>query len=160
MRVQRSAMKVLLAMALLSPLALAGCTKKTPRPRVWAGDVQGRVLLDSQPMPSGAVTFLPEGDSDDGRPGVARINPDGSFSIGNANDKEPKGLPPGEYRVTVLRMSPGGVGRGPIATLASPAEYADYRTTPLRAVVRAGENRFEFAIDSKDAPAAKLAGRK
>jgi hypothetical protein len=136
---------------------MMGCGKKSPRPIAWAGAVQGRVYLDGKPISSGTITFLPD-DGEEGRPGLARIEPDGTFAVCNANEKEPKGLQPGRYRVTVLQMIPNPTGTGrPIAVMGAPAHYADYLATPLRAVVKPGDNRLEFQLDSAGAPTARVA---
>ena len=135
--------------ALLALFVVAGgCGKKPPRPKHYPAQVHGTVSLDAETLGFGTVTFLPEvAESAGGRPGIARIESDGSFRVGNANPSKPTGLLPGRYKVTVLAMRPDPAGTGdPIAQLAVPEVYTEPTRTPLIVDVAAGPNRFEFDL--------------
>jgi hypothetical protein len=57
----------------------------------------GKVMVDGVPVKDGAVTFYP---SAGGRTASASILPDGTFSL--SYEKLNDGLPPGEYKVTIV----------------------------------------------------------
>lgn len=130
-------------------LAVApGCGEKRVKPKMWPADVRGQILLDGKPLSSGTVTFLPaSAEEQGGKPGIGRIGPDGRYRIGNANTKDPAGLKPDRYVVTVLAMllDPGQNG-APIPHPEIPEEYTDYRLTPLAAEVAPGLNHIDFNL--------------
>jgi len=106
------------------------------------------------PLSSGTVTFIPiVSEREGGRPGVARIESDGSFEIGNANPEKPRRFHPGEYKVTVLAMKPVRPHRpgAPVAVQTTPPLFESPRTTPLTAVIRAGASVVEIDL-SETAP--------
>jgi hypothetical protein len=123
--------------------------------------VAGEVTLDGKTLRNGSVTFVPVGKNAQAlEPGIARIESDGLYWIGNANLTEPAGLPPGRYKVTVLSMQtrPDGPD-GVVARLRTPRRYADLATTPFEVEVVAGENRVPLHLTSSnpsgpDAPGA------
>lgn len=148
---RRNDRRWILALAVALTLT-SGCARTKERVKSWSGDVQGRVRLDGKPMPGGTITFLPDQSAgDEIRPGVGRIDRDGTYRIGNSNTVEPTGVRPGEYKVTVMRMRAVGGGAGhPLAQLDSPEIYTDLAKTPLRATVRAGRNQVDFDLTSAD----------
>ena len=138
-------------LVVVGALALGGCAKDKSRPTHYAGDVRGTVTLDDQPLPFGTISFIPQTpESEGGRPGIAEIQPDGSYWVGNANPEKPAGLQPGKYRIVVLAMvpDPNGTGR-PIAKLAIDERYADAVTTPFEVQISAGKNVCDFVLTSK-----------
>ena len=110
------------------------------------GPVSGTVTLDGQPLEHGVISFRPiKGNAS---PGSGSVVTDGNFEI-----PADKGLPPGEYKVTISALQktgrmiqdfPGGPKRPervPVMT-----NEADQ----LEAMIGAGEeNAFEFAITTK-----------
>lgn len=54
-------------------------------------------MVDGVPVKDGAVTFYPSGG---GRPASASIAPDGTFTL--SYERLNDGLPPGEYKVTIV----------------------------------------------------------
>lgn len=114
---------------------LVGCNarhRSAARPLLHA--VSGFVSIAGQRLPEGTITFIPElAEEAGGRPGIARIESDGSYQVGNANPDKPQGLAPGTYRVTVLAMNVRNHDAGP-AQLEHrvPEIYSDWRTTPLK----------------------------
>lgn len=124
-----------------------GCGRK-PDPRVYPGQVQGTVTLDGKPLDRGTVTFLPtQAEEDGGRAGIARIEPNGDYWIGNATPTKPVGLKPGKYVVTVLAMEPDPTGTGqPIASPRTPLVYAEQGTTPFSATIEPGTNVVNLAL--------------
>lgn len=106
--------------------------------------VEGTVTFHGRPLAGGTVTFIPAPGSENKlEPGIARIESDGSYWIGNANLSKPAGLVPGKYKVTVLKMrtDPNGI------RMQTPAIYADSRTTPWEFAVEAGRNRIRLDIE-------------
>lgn len=130
-------------------MMLTGCAKKR-RPEHWGGLVQGKITLDGQPLDGGTVTFIPlTSEEEGGRPGIAHIDPDGSYRVGNANPDKPQGLIPGRYKVTFLAMTPDPTQTGsPIAELRIPECLLDMNTTSLECDVNAGDNHFDFELAS------------
>lgn len=127
---------------------LAGCASQKPSSVALSAMVEGVVTVNNKPLSGGCVTFLPlTGENPDLKPGIARIESDGSYWIGNANLSKPAGLHPGRYKVTVLQMTPGGGG----IELSSPTQYADMQTTPLEFNVKAGKNRIRLDLVDSDA---------
>jgi hypothetical protein len=139
----------LLAVAGSFGMLLAGCGGQGP----LRLQLQGTVTLDGQPLPDGAISFLPVS----GENGVAA---GGAIAAGRYLIKAGGGPTPGEYRVEILRMEPTGekqpdsLGDGETDVLrnAIPARYNE--TSELRATVTAeGPNQFDFSLSTK--PAAK-----
>lgn len=137
----------IIALAIALSVLTAGCGK-AKKPKAWPAHVEGTVRLGGAPLASGTITFIPETpEKQGGAPGLARLDPDGHYIVGNSNPKEPGGLKPGRYKVTVLQMALDPRA-APIARLASPERYADDRRTPLTAAVVSGENHFDFTLES------------
>lgn len=128
-------------------VGMGGCGKEK-RPEHWGALVQGKVTFDGEPLNGGTITFIPlTPEEEGGRPGIARLEADGSYWIGNANPDKPKGLKPGKYKVTFLAMTPLPNGTSnPIAELRIPEELTDSRKTPIECTVTPGDHHLDFEL--------------
>jgi hypothetical protein len=127
-----------------------GCRARDAGTAPPAAEVSGVVTLDGKPLDAGTVTFIPEiAEEAGGRPGIARIGPNGRYQLGNANPEKPLRFYPGRYRVTVLAMqaNPSNTGRS-IAVLTVPERYTSPRTTPFIQEVVAGKNDVTLRLSS------------
>jgi hypothetical protein len=132
---------------------LVGCDSG----RVPTYPVSGSVRFsDGKPVRFGTVEF----DSQEPGPSPhAKLDADGRFSLGTFEPED--GAPAGEYRVIIVQhfdapsTAPGS--RTVVESIAHQSdthsdarvapEYADYRTSPLRAQVKSeGENYLEFVV--------------
>jgi hypothetical protein len=120
--------------------AAAGCS----------GDasVSGNVTLDGQPLRTGTVTFHPAGH---GPVAYGQVGSDGGYrlTVGSAG-----GVPPGEYRVTVVaNEDPAPPPKPSVAPTPgkriTPARYADPKTTELTFTVKPGGNTIHLPLKSK-----------
>lgn len=138
---------------LAAVLALVGSRKKDRVKIEYPGQVTGWVYFDGRPLDGGTITFLPNrSEENGGRAGVARIETDGAFFVGNANPDKPIGLQPGDYKVAVLKMSlEGSESTSGSIRLSTPAIYADIKTSPLVATVHRGANRLVVNLASQQA---------
>ncbi|QDU61003.1 hypothetical protein Pan216_18560 [Planctomycetes bacterium Pan216] len=143
--------RMLLVIASTAVCATLACSKNK-RPKIYPAQVNGHVTLDGTPLESGTVTLIPEtSEEEGGRPGIARIEKDGSYWIGNANRSKPAGVPVGHYRVTILSMQPDPSGSGrPVASLVIPERYADHESTPFLVEVAAGDNKVDLKLTSTE----------
>jgi len=120
----------------LSFCLAAGCAAGKKMPAMHP--VEGKVVYKAgQPLTGGVVSF--QSQADQSLTTTGEIQPDGSFSLWTFVDKERvKGVPPGEYRVTVV-----------------PPLGADHSVKPISIAkpytVEAKENRFTITLD-KAAP--------
>ena len=142
------------------PLVFSGCGS----PMQKAG---GKVMVDGKPVKDGAVTFYPVGG---GRPSSASILPDGTFTL--SYEKLNDGLPPGEYKVTIVAdiwnesaeakrqaeamkaeaAKQGAIEDSSITTGGQlihvvPAQYNTIETTPLTEKVAQSDTPLEFIYD-------------
>jgi len=140
---------------------VVGCGPKGPAVEM----VEGKVVLDGQPVGEAMVGFSPSGGG--GLPAAGRTGPDGMFRLNAVRGaKAGGGTAVGEYVVTVIkRITEGPTGPtstddpnyGKAAAVVTepkvkdlvPEIYGDPKTSPLRASVVAGKNSFEFKLDSK-----------
>jgi hypothetical protein len=140
-----SAFRSTLALAVF--LVLSGCRKPANR---WAFpfcSAVGTVTLDGRPLESGAVSFVPTiSERQGGRPGLCSIEADGAYAVGKSEFGRASPLPPGDYIVTVLAMTIDRRDGKPAPRVAVPERYTDYRTSPLRATLVAGENRIDVKL--------------
>lgn len=137
---------------------LAGCsTEKSDKVTIYPAQVRGSVMLDGRSLTHGTVTFYPQDNrADRPGPGIASIDPQGNYWVGNSNLSKPAGLPPGRYKVTVLVMTPRPEGaHGPIAILAVPEAYTKEATTPFEYEIVAGENKIRLDLKTPKEPEAK-----
>ncbi|MBA2114676.1 carboxypeptidase-like regulatory domain-containing protein [Bremerella alba] len=72
---------------------LLGCSGSAMLP------VEGTVMLDGEPLSGAAISFVP---AEGGRPSSGHTDDQGHFTLASftAND----GVPPGEYKVTVVKL--------------------------------------------------------
>ncbi len=72
---------------------LAGCSGSNMLP------VEGTVTLDGEPLEGAAISFVP---AEGGRPCTGQTDADGHFTLASyvAGD----GVPPGEYKVTIVKL--------------------------------------------------------
>lgn len=143
------------SMAMVAAGMLLGCAEKR-RPENWGGLVEGKITIDGEPLDGGTIAFIPlVSEEDGGRPGVARIESDGAYWIGNANLDKPKGLIPGRYKVIFLSMTadPDKTGN-PIAELRIPEALVDLKTTTVECEVKPGSNTFNFDLAQESAKVA------
>ncbi len=105
-------------------------------------EVTGTVSLDGRPLDSGTIVFqgpnLPQA--------AGQIGEDGSYSVSTGTQR---GLPPGQYRVTVTAYKTRA-GRdeqeAPIPEFLTPVRYNNPETSGLTADVEPGGNRFDFTL--------------
>ncbi len=145
----RSTRRLSVSFLVLSlPLCFVGCSGSSDE--LAREPVTGTVTLDSQPLPSGSVSFIPAG----GGPGAGGASiTDGRFSI--AQDV---GLPPGNYSVVINSSKkrddatkPDQVGHIKPSDLPKeliPAKY-NYKTELKIEIKKGGGNDLKFALESK-----------
>ncbi len=103
--------------------------------------VSGRVTLDGKPLDTGTVTFHPEGG---GPTAYGGIHSDGSYQVKTGTQQ---GLPPGEYRVTVLATTePPTDGPSVPGEQITPFRYANPAESGLRFTVARGSNRYDIDL--------------
>ena len=112
------------------------------------GKVEGVVLLNGKPVPSGKVVFQPAA----GRGAVGVIQPDGTFTMGTYGDTD--GAVIGEHKVAIVAYEAAKVGRpdptaprAPVKALV-PERYLAPGTSGLTFEVKAGDNPAEFKLIS------------
>lgn len=121
-------------------VALTGCGTKGEQKLT----VSGNVLVAGQPLPDGAIKFLPVDPNGKSMSGTTIKT--GAFTIPAEN-----GLFPGKYRVEISAASqtakteevPGGIK---LAKETIPAKY-NRNSTLTAEVTSAGNNVFEFKLD-------------
>lgn len=129
---------------LLSTLTLVfsvGCGGGGGSDQPDLGTVTGVVTMDGAPLANVTVTFNPE----EGRPSNGRTDEAGKYELGYLRDT--KGAVIGTHKVSISTPQeaptpPGQTYKDPI-----PAKY-NTKTT-LTADVKAGDNTFDFKLDSK-----------
>ena len=140
---------------------LACCTGCGPKLQKAGGIVK----VDGKPLDQGTVGFYPV---QPGRPSMAEIQPDGTFELSYL--KPGDGLPPGDYKVTIVsdvwKVNPRAkamedaqfkkMGMKDEMSMAAgelihvvPVIYNTIETTPLKQTVSAESAKFEFDIPSK-----------
>lgn len=163
---------VFCCIALIS-MPLAGCWGSKTKKLVF-GKVQGRVVLDGEPLPAGClVTFVPQAGSSE--TGIGKITEDGKY-VGQTGMKD--GIVVGEYR---LMVSPPPLDGPEIAKRQSdamasllsaknakelnasvakskiehagiiPVKYASFDTSGLKATIKEGDNTVDLEL-KKDTP--------
>jgi hypothetical protein len=138
---------------LLASLVLAagsGCGKRRPP----LAPVEGEVTVNGKPLKTGRVVFYPA----QGRSATGLLGQGGSFRLTTFDSGD--GALLGEHVVTVTAMEESatgpssfeeelrgrGIPLGDVRWLAAP-KYAELKTSPLRATVEPGTNRFRFDLD-------------
>jgi hypothetical protein len=132
----------LAATALSGVLALSGCGGGS-----GGVAVSGQVTLDGQPLETGTLTLIPEGQGTAATATISR----GAYSI-----PEREGPTPGTYRVEIHSIqSTGRTAKKVVDPDYAGEETEDiippryHQNSELRAQVKAeGENRFDFPLES------------
>ena len=105
------------------------------------------MTIDGKPLDSGMVTFNPTiPESAGGHPGIASIDGEGNYQLGNAEHGRAKLLRPGEYVVTVVAMKIDRRNSSPAPKLAVPERYADVAESPLRVSLTPGNNKIDLTL--------------
>ena len=118
-------------------LVLSGCGPS------YESTVSGRVTLDDKLLPLGTVKFYPVGA---GPVAYGRINSDGSYAVKTGSDD---GLPPGEYVVTVVSMTPPPEGASrEMGELLTPQRYGQRQSSDLKFAVESGKNVIDLELQS------------
>jgi len=121
-------------------VALAGCTAGTAdQPEL--GQVTGVVTLDGKPLPNVTVTFEPQS----GNASFARTDEQGKYELGYIDSV--RGAVIGTHRVTI--STPQDAPAGPGSTYVDPIPAKYNTATTLTKDVVAGENVFNFELQSK-----------
>jgi len=147
-------------------LVAAGCNGG---PKV--SPVSGKVTMDGSALPGATVTFSPvKGGT--GSAAVGTVDADGTYKITDMKSTNiGGGAVVGDYNVGIVWFKPeandtsrssgaSGPGGGMTADkaaattasgpkLALPAPYQNPETSGLKASVKAGDNNFDFTLDSK-----------
>jgi hypothetical protein len=115
--------------------------------------VTGTITVDGAAGDGAAVAFVPQG-STPGNGGTALADKSGKYEIMTPQGK--KGLPPGQYKVTVsLRRNPDGAPVDPNvppmdskAVEVLPAKFSDRERTELSATVGNEAKPHDFSVQS------------
>src|SRR5262245_43486928 len=133
---------------LLTALVLvAGCGKDND----GLTPVAGTVFVDDAAAQGAVVTFFPTGNTP-GNGGTGQTDATGKYEISTPQGK--KGLPPGEYKVSVsYRRNPDGSAPDPnVPPIESkavellPPKYSDREKTELTATVTAETKPHDFKV--------------
>ena len=84
----------LLCLAFALSFVVSGCSSGIP-----VVNVEGRLLLDGQPIDEATITFLPTDGGD--HSAVGRSGPGGAFALSTAGAKVGSGVVPGKYYVGI-----------------------------------------------------------
>ena len=118
------------------PVLLAGCGGS------YDATISGKVMMNGSPLSKGTVSFHPLAG---GPVATGSIQSDGTFTVQTATKA---GLPPGEYKATVVAADPPPPGdeETPGKLLTAP-EFGRLDSTPLQYTVGEGANHFEINVD-------------
>jgi len=121
--------------------SVCGCSEKMPT-------VSGLVTIDGKPVPEGMISFQPVSG---GAIAVARISPDGSYSVKTGSDA---GLKPGEYKIAV--SAPKGIIPAPTPQNPNPKierwvplRYNDIEKSGLSINVTSGSTEKNLELTTK-----------
>jgi hypothetical protein len=141
-------------LCLMGATFLPGCAKAPPT----LTEVEGRILLDGQPLPSAHVQFIPQLDGFGAEwNSVGSTDADGNFQLHCAFKNQP-GAVVGTHWVLVTEMPVPGEYRSQanqgryekhLASLAKrpiPRQYGEIRTTPLQVEVKKGQKSYELTL--------------
>jgi hypothetical protein len=142
---RRLAMQGMAVLAALAGLWMAGCGGSEGPSTI---PVSGKVTLNGEPLTSGEVAFVPKEGDGTRRPGIGRIEEDGTFVL-MSHSKE--GVEPGDYKVVVYPVASDDGGEKKDAATISPIpeKYRKTETTDLEATVDASTKDEELAFDLK-----------
>jgi len=129
-------------------LILPGCRRGPP-----VVFVEGVVTMNGEPIEGANVGFTPIG-TPGAMPAAGFTDAKGKFVLSTHTAKFGGGATVGDYVVIVSKtiIPPGEEDKdSPKVMLVTPAQYQVKETSPLRATVKNGKNRFEFDLtgDSK-----------
>ncbi len=122
-------------------LLLAGCGGGLP------ASVGGTVMLDGKPLTTGNVTFQSQ---ESGITAYGQIQSSGRYTLQTGTDK---GLPAGEYTVTVVATEPLPAVTDPKVApappkLITPAKYNNPASSGLKFTVKTGSNDIDLSLNS------------
>jgi hypothetical protein len=130
--------------AILALLVLS-LPEQSAEPRISAHSVAGEVILEAHPPVGAMVIFHPVAHKvPEGHVGVGTIGRDGTFKAQIFRDQP--GLPIGEYVLTVHDLGFSGEDRTSRLRTAIPSRYSNAETSPLRIIVREGENQLTSQV--------------
>ena len=134
------------ALLLTLALLLAGCGGGMP------ASVGGTVMLDGKPLTTGTVTFFSQAS---GITAYGQIQSNGRYTLQTGTDK---GLPAGDYTVTVVATEPLSTVTDPKVApappkLITPAKYNDPASSGLKFTVKTGSNGIDLSLISKESEA-------
>ena len=147
---------LLLRRVLVGPLAivamvisLAGCGSK------YDASVKGLITFDGKALPRGTVKFSP---SQSGPAAYGMVESDGSYMIMTGREK---GLPPGDYIVTVVANEPSTPNANPSlppppGKPITPQWFRDQAVSPLKYSVKPGKNEINMDLTSTPPPGYKV----
>jgi hypothetical protein len=122
--------------------------------------VLGKVTIDGKIVSNGTVAFQPVAG---GPAAYARIETDGAYVVRTGREK---GLPTGEYQVTVTANEPAATlqtekgGPPPPGKAITPAWYRTKDTSGLKFTVTPGSNKIDLELKSQPPAGWKPAARK
>ncbi len=157
----RSFPLLILCVVMSAACTMIGCGSRGPKVEF----VEGAVLLDGKPIDNATVCFIPQassGDTPRGLTAVGRTKADGTFQLNAiAGARDAAGTAVGAYAITSVKQEgppipePDASGYLPPAPPnmevrdVVPKVYGSPTTTPLRAEVNNGKNRFQFKLISE-----------
>jgi hypothetical protein len=129
-----------LALALVCGLA-AGCGSGNMK----TAKVKGVITYKSKPVPSGTITFVPEGNAPSA---TGQIKPDGSFELTTYTSGD--GAVLGKHTVMIVAVQDQGdrlpEDRSPILPPIIPGKYMSNTTSGLTAQVKDEDNVINFEL--------------
>lgn len=111
--------------------------------------VEGVVRMDGEPLEGASVAFTPV-ESKGELPAAGFTDADGRFVLSARGGRLGRGTTVGDYIVIVKKeVVPPGQEEAldPVVELHTPKQYIQKETSPLRATVVKGRNRFEFDLE-------------
>jgi hypothetical protein len=120
--------------------------------------VEGRVLLDGQPVAKARVVFMPKASTADGEAGPysgGETDLEGRYTLSTLEETPTVGAVIGSHRITistrVAHLDPDKLDTEVIDSPETiPAEYTNYRLTPLTFDVPAGgSTSADFSLESQ-----------
>jgi hypothetical protein len=126
--------------------ALVGCGGP------YDATVSGEVTLDGNPVPTGAIAFIP---SSGGPPAYAQIDQSGKYEVFTGKEQ---GLPSGAYSATVVSREPPASERSklggppPPGKPITPVWYQNPSTSGLSYTVEPGNNEINIELSTTPPP--------
>ncbi|MBR0239429.1 MAG: hypothetical protein IJQ39_15150 [Thermoguttaceae bacterium] len=134
---------VLIAL-LAAAVALSGCSDGKPR----RTPVSGRVIFEGIEQPAEGVIYFAPVSGDLKRPGFAKFNSSGQYSVTSFGREKQDGLLPGTYKVYVEAFKSIPTPEEPNPPSYVPTIYQSAEKTPLELVVPSGGKKItqDFTI--------------